>query len=157
MDVAKPGKQEVYFTISRDAGKFDCEGYIKDGEGAGLFRFTPDPKFAGEMASLGFSGVDDEKQYSMAVMDVTLAFAKEMKSEKVSGLDTDKLIAFRIFPWMKVHRRTARCRTQRHGRGQTGGVPDSRCFSGDGALPKTSGIHAGRKHFSGHADSWRDA
>ena len=97
LDISKPGKREVHFTITRDAGKFDCEGYLNDGEGAGLFRFAPDANYPREMATLGFGGVDDEKQYSMAVMDVTLAFAKGMKAEHVSGLDTDKLVAFRIF------------------------------------------------------------
>ena len=33
----------------------------------------------------------------MAMHDVTLEFARTMKAEKLSGLDTDKLIAFRIF------------------------------------------------------------
>ena len=33
----------------------------------------------------------------MALMDVSAVFAKQMKAERVDGLDTDKLIAFRIF------------------------------------------------------------
>ena len=41
--------------------------------------------------------VDDEKQFAMAVQDVSVEFAKQMKSEHLSELDTDKLIAFRIF------------------------------------------------------------
>src|SRR5579864_6140859 len=48
------------------------------------------------MQALGFS-VDDEKQFSMAVMDVSLEFARQMKNEHLSGLDADKMIAFRIF------------------------------------------------------------
>ena len=48
------------------------------------------------MSSLGFS-VDEEKQFSMAVQDVSVEFAKQMKNEHLSDLDTDKLIAFRIF------------------------------------------------------------
>lgn len=100
VDFSKAGHQEVRFTITRDAGKIECEGFLNDGEGAGLFHFHPDPNYASEMQALGFSGVDDkddEKQFSMAVMDVTVEFAKQMKGEHLSGLDTDKLIAFRIF------------------------------------------------------------
>ena len=48
------------------------------------------------MGALGFVGIDEEKQFAMAVHDVTLEFAKEMKGEKVSGLTTEMLIAFRI-------------------------------------------------------------
>lgn len=97
LDVSKPGKQEVKFTITRDAGRLDCEGFVNNGEGAGVFHFVADPKFPSEMNSLGFVGIDEEKQYSMAVLDVSLNFAKEMKGEHLQGLDTDKLIAFRIF------------------------------------------------------------
>jgi hypothetical protein len=96
VDFSKPGHQEVRFTIARDAGKLDCEGFLDSGEGAGLFHFTADPNYAREMSSLGFS-IDDEKQYAMAVQDVSLDFARQMKAENLSGLDADKLIAFRIF------------------------------------------------------------
>jgi len=96
VDFSKAGRQDVHFTIARDAGKLECEGYLKDGEGAGVFQFQPDPNFPREMKSLGFD-VDGEKQYAMTVQDVSLAFAREMKSENISGLDAEKLIAFRIF------------------------------------------------------------
>jgi hypothetical protein len=100
VDFSKAGRQDVHFTIVRDAGKIDCEGFLNDGEGAGLFHFQPDANYPREMQALGFPvGADkeDEKQFSMAVMDVTLEFAKQMKNEHLSDLDTDKLIAFRIF------------------------------------------------------------
>ena len=97
LDFSQPGKRDVHFTITRDAGRFDCEGYIRDGEGAGVFHFFAEPKYAAEMKSLGFDGVDADKQFTMAVMDVSADFAKQMKSEKLTGLDTDKLVAFRIF------------------------------------------------------------
>ncbi len=96
VDFSKPGRQDVRFTIVRDAGKIDCEGYLNDGEGAGIFHFQPDANYGREMQSLGFS-VDEEKQFAMAVQDVSLAFAREMKGEHLSDLDADKLIAFRIF------------------------------------------------------------
>ena len=96
VDFSKPGRQDVKFVISRDAGKIECEGYLQDGEGAGVFHFQPDPNYPREMKSLGFP-VDEEKQYAMAVQDVSLEFAREMRDEHVSDLDTDKLMAFRIF------------------------------------------------------------
>jgi len=96
VDFSKAGRQDVRFTISRDAGKLNCEGFLNDGEGAGLFHFEPNPEFTRQMDSLGFS-VDEEKQYAMAIQDVSYDFARQMKSEHLSDLDTDKLIAFRIF------------------------------------------------------------
>lgn len=96
VDFAKAGRQDVHFTITRDAGKIDCEGFLKDGEGAGIFHFQPDANYGSRMQSLGFP-IDEEKQFSMAVQDVSLEFARQMKGEHLSGLDADKLIAFRIF------------------------------------------------------------
>jgi hypothetical protein len=97
LDLATRARHDVKFVIARDAGRFDCDGYLSEGEGAGVFRFTPDSRFAGAMSDLGFTGIDAEKQFAMAVHDVTLEFARQMKAEKLSGFDTDKLIAFRIF------------------------------------------------------------
>jgi hypothetical protein len=96
IDFSKSGRQDVHFIISRDAGKIDCEGFLNNGEGAGVFHFQPDPNYAGEMHKLGFD-VDEEKQYSMAVQDVSLEFARQMKNEHLTDLNADKLIAFRIF------------------------------------------------------------
>jgi hypothetical protein len=95
VDFSKSGRQDVHFTIVRDAGKVECEGFLNNGEGAGIFHFQPDPNYAREMHSLNFS-VDEEKQYNMAVQDVSLEFARQMTAEHLTDLDTDKLIAFRI-------------------------------------------------------------
>src|SRR5438094_7104557 len=96
LDLSKPGRQDVHFTIARDAGRFDCEGYVKDGEGAGLFHFVADAKYAQEMKALGFGGIDGEKQWAMAIHDVSLKFARDIRAKNLQGLDTDKLIAFKI-------------------------------------------------------------
>ena len=96
VDLWKAGRQDVQFTITRDAGKIACEGFLNNGEGAGIFHFQPDANYPREMKSLGFE-VDDEKQFAMVVQDVSLDFAKQMKNEHLSDLDADKLIAFRIF------------------------------------------------------------
>ncbi len=96
VDFSKGGRQDVHFVLARDAGKIDCEGFLNNGEGAGIFHFQPDPNYAREMQAIGFS-VDDEKQFGMAVQDVSLEFARQMKGEHLTDLDTDKLVAFRIF------------------------------------------------------------
>ena len=36
-------------------------------------------------SALGFSGIDDEEQVAMAVHDVTLDFARQMKGEQLQG------------------------------------------------------------------------
>ena len=46
VDFSKAGRQDVRFTVARDAGKIECEGYLNNGEGAGIFHFQPDPNYA---------------------------------------------------------------------------------------------------------------
>jgi len=96
LDFSKPGRQEVHFAIARDAGKFECEGFLQGGEGAGLFHFMADPKYAQEMKALGFERIDGNKQWAMAIHDVSLKFTRDIKAENLQGLDTDQLIAFKI-------------------------------------------------------------
>src|SRR2546423_566524 len=96
LDFSKSGRHEVHFTIARDAGKFECEGFLHDGEGAGLFHFLADPKYLPEMKSLGFERIDEDKQWAMAIHDVSLKFARDVKAQNLQELDTDKLIAFKI-------------------------------------------------------------
>ncbi len=97
LDLAATGKRAVTFHITRDAGRFDCEGYLNNAEGAGLFVFTANPQYPKDMEAIGFGGIDADKQFAMAVTDVTVDFARQIKRENLIGLDTDKLIAFRIF------------------------------------------------------------
>lgn len=92
-----PAKHDVKFAVARDAGRFDCSGFLEASEGAGIFLFTPNPQFVKDMAAIGFTGIDDDRQFAMAVHDVTVEYARTMKAEKLTHLDSDKLIAFRIF------------------------------------------------------------
>src|SRR5206468_4546720 len=96
LDFSKSGRQQVHFTIARDAGKFECDGFLHDGQGAGLFHFIADPKYSQEMKALGFERIDEDRQWAMAIHDVSLKFAREIKAQNLQGLDTDKLIAFKI-------------------------------------------------------------
>lgn len=97
LDWTAAAKHDVRFTIARDAGSIECEGFVKNGHGAGLFTFTPNAQYSREMDALGFSGITAEKQIAFALHDVSIAFAREMKSLGLSGLTADKLLAFRIF------------------------------------------------------------
>jgi hypothetical protein len=97
LDLATRARHDAKFTVVRDAGRFDCEGFLENGEGAGTFVFTPDAKFAPAMDALGFGDIDEGKQLAMAIHDVGVEYARQMKARKLRGLDTDKLVAFRIF------------------------------------------------------------
>ena len=108
LDLATRERHDVKFVIARDAGRFDCDGYLDQGEGAGFFRFSPDPRFAGSMRAIGFDGIDENQQFAMAVHDVTLAYARQMKGMNLNGLTTEKLLAFRIYDISQEFRRELR-------------------------------------------------
>lgn len=97
LDLANRERHDVKYAVVRDAGRFDCDGYLNQGEGAGFFRFTPDARFIANMRAIGFDGIDENKQFAMAIHDVTVDYARQMKGHNLTGLDTDKLLAFRIF------------------------------------------------------------
>ena len=106
LDFSKSGRQEVHFTIARDAGKFECEGFLQDGEGAGLFHFAAEPKYSQEMKSLGFERIDGDKQWAMAIHDVSLKFARDIKAENLQGIGYGQAHRFQD-SWCdaRVHRR----------------------------------------------------
>lgn len=96
LDLTVPGKHDVRFTIARDAGTLEADGFAAGAEGAGLFKFTPASGYAAAMAAAGFPGVEQEKQLGLALNDVSVAFAREMKAANLENLDLRKLTAFRV-------------------------------------------------------------
>jgi hypothetical protein len=95
LDWAGAAKHDVSFAVARDAGTIDCKGFVQDQRGAGLFTFEPNPQYRPEMAKLGFD-FEDRELLSATIFDVSLDFARAMKTLSVRGLDAGKLLAFRI-------------------------------------------------------------
>ena len=73
----------VSFTMNRDAGTFAFEGSLTLGLGRGSFRFVPDSTYATKLGVLGYESIGDDELLGMALRDVSLAFASEVK---LSGL-----------------------------------------------------------------------
>jgi hypothetical protein len=86
----------VRFEVLRDAGALVCEGYFKNGNGAGSFTFSPDSRFVSEMQTLGYTGLSAETVFSMAVHDLTLAYASDLRALGIGPISSDQLIAMRI-------------------------------------------------------------
>jgi|SRR5581483_124906 len=97
LDLSIAGKHDVHFTIARDAGSIEAEGFAKDGEGAGLYTFQANPQYIHQMETLGFPGITPEQQLAFALHDVSFSYAREMTSLGIQGLDAHKLLACRIF------------------------------------------------------------
>jgi hypothetical protein len=95
LDLAGAAKHDVHFTIARDAGTIDGQGFVQDQRGAGLFTFKSNPQYVQEMQKLGFSFQDDQL-FSATTFDISFEFARAMKNLAVQGMDAEKLMAFRI-------------------------------------------------------------
>ena len=152
IDLSTTARHDVHFTINRDAGKIDAEGFVHDGDGAGFFHFIANTKYIADMAALGFSGIEDDQLIQFAIHDVSLNFAREMKGAGVNGLDKDKLIAFRIFNVNKSFIDEMRA----------AGIPETDADKliafrihgvtpGDGSRTKGAGILAGCRQADCHA------
>jgi hypothetical protein len=107
-DQAQNGK--VSFSLAREAGTIQCEGTFTAGKGAGTFRFTPNYAFADAMKSRGsdfakpskHGQVDlDMRLFTATTLNVTTAFADDLKSANFGPLDVDdlfKAVIFKVTP-----------------------------------------------------------
>ena len=103
-DQTQNGK--VSFSLAREAGTIECEGAFVNGRGSGTFRFTPNYQFAEGMKSRGFdfakSGkngdMDVEKRlFTATMLNVTTAFADDLRSANFPNLTVDDLFKASIF------------------------------------------------------------
>lgn len=107
-DQTQSGK--VSFSMAREAGTIDCEGTFTNGRGVGTFRFTPNYSFAEAMKARGFDfskaskhGTQDLEMrlFTATTLNVTTAFADDLKSANFGPLDVDdlfKAVIFKITP-----------------------------------------------------------
>jgi hypothetical protein len=105
---AQNGK--VSFSLAREAGTIECEGTFVNGKGSGTFRFTPNYGFADAMRSRGFDFAKSSKHgnsdlemrlFTATTLNVTTAFADDLKSANFGPLDVDdlfKAVIFKITP-----------------------------------------------------------
>jgi hypothetical protein len=91
--LATPGPAK--FEYVADAGRLLCEGRFLVGTGSGSYAFTPDHGFASALQQMGYGTPDDDQLFSMLMMDINLAFAREIHD---SGLraSTQDLIGLKI-------------------------------------------------------------
>lgn len=95
-DLSRQGAR-LTATLNAESGVFTCAGTVHDGELAGSSTFTPNQDFVDRMDRMGFGGLDSEKLETYALLDVESAWAQSLKDAHVEGMNTDNLIALRIF------------------------------------------------------------
>ncbi len=97
---------KVSFRLVREAGTIECEGTFVNGRGSGTFRFTGNQSYVDAMRSRGFDFTKSAKHGSQDVNDrlftattlnLTTAFADDLKSADFGPLDVDDLFKAVIF------------------------------------------------------------
>jgi hypothetical protein len=97
LDQLHAARTPVRFTLERDAGTFAFEGTVTLGVGSGDFRFAADPTFKAKLGALGYDVVDqdDASIMMMAVRDISIAYAGEVKRSGLRGVTVRDLVRLR--------------------------------------------------------------
>lgn len=107
-DAAQNGK--VSFRLVREAGTIECEGVFVNGRGSGTFRFAGNQSYVDAMRSRGFDfekskssreGQLEDRLFTATTLNLTTAFADDLKSADFGPLDVDdlfKAVIFKITP-----------------------------------------------------------
>lgn len=74
--LASPGTAK--FEYLGDAGRLLCEGRYLMGSGSGSYTFAADPAFVSALQQMGYDTPDEEQLFSMLMMDIDRAFAREI-------------------------------------------------------------------------------
>jgi hypothetical protein len=91
-DAASTVKTTVNFNLVRDAGTFACEGYFRDGRGAGFWTFTPSQAFVSAMRTRGYGNLSGEDLLRAAFHNLTVKFIEELKGAGYDHLTFDELV-----------------------------------------------------------------
>jgi hypothetical protein len=97
LDQLHAARTTVRFTLERDAGTFVFEGTVTLGVGSGNYRFVADPTFKAKLGALGYdvAGEDDVSIMMMAVRDISIAYAGEVKRSGLRDVAVRDLVRLR--------------------------------------------------------------
>lgn len=85
-------KVEVNFNIVREAGTFACEGFFRQGKGAGLWMFTPNPSFVSAARSRGYGSLSEDDLLRAALNNLTIKFIEDLKSAGYERVEFAQLL-----------------------------------------------------------------
>ncbi len=68
------------FTLERDAGQFNADGWFANGRGSGGWTFNPSAQFRSELQHRGISGLDQNAQFRLATVNFRLQTLDQLRS-----------------------------------------------------------------------------
>ena len=97
----------IKFEYVRDAGELVCEGEARGGRASGAFTVNPNAQFVSALEKMGYPAPDEEDVLSLMMSDVTLDFARDVKSTGLE-LRAGELASLRSHGVMAAYIREAR-------------------------------------------------
>lgn len=91
-DAALSTKANVNFNVVRQAGTFACEGYFREGKGAGFWTFTPSQSFVAAMRERGYGNLTEEDLLRAALHNLTTNLIEDLKSLGYDRLEFKQLL-----------------------------------------------------------------
>jgi uncharacterized protein (UPF0335 family) len=85
-------KSNVNFNVVRQAGTFACEGYFREGKGAGFWTFTPNQSFVSAMRDRGYSNLTGEDLLRAALHNLTTNYIEDLKAAGFDRLEFKQLL-----------------------------------------------------------------
>lgn len=91
-EAAWSARANVNFNVVREAGTFQCEGYFREGKGAGFWTFTPSRSFVSAMRERGYDNLTDEDMLRAALHKLTTNLIADLRSAGYDKLEFKQLL-----------------------------------------------------------------
>jgi uncharacterized protein (UPF0335 family) len=85
-------RSNVNFNVIREAGTLACEGYFREGKGAGFWTFTPNGSFLAAMRERGYGDLTGEDAFRAAMNKLTMSFIEDLKSAGYDHIEFKHLL-----------------------------------------------------------------
>ncbi len=90
-------RADVNFRVVREAGTFTCEGYFREGKGAGFWTLTMNPSFVSALRSRGYDGLTQDDLFTAAALDFKVKSIDDLKSAGFDHLSWKEVVEANIF------------------------------------------------------------
>lgn len=91
-EATSSARTNVSFKLVRQAGTFACEGYFREGKGAGFWTFTPSQSFVSAMRERGYSNLTEEDLLRAALHNLTTNYIEDLKAAGYDRLEFKQLL-----------------------------------------------------------------
>lgn len=90
-------RSDVRFRLVREAGTFECEGFFREGKGAGHWTLKINSDYISAMRSRGYDNLSDDDLFSATVFDISIKSIEDLRAAGYDKLTFKELVEASIF------------------------------------------------------------